>query len=117
MRNFKKRAMSAALGGVMAASVVLVGGSPAAAATCPSVAEPVTTGGKAKWTLECYRGALKVYGWVEDTRLDGKCARVDVDWHNSRQIWSRSACGFKERTNFDMKMDGTSGANVTLYIE
>ncbi|WP_372350802.1 hypothetical protein [Streptomyces sp. KL116D] len=34
MRNFKKKALSAVLGGVMAGGLLLAGGSPAAAASC-----------------------------------------------------------------------------------
>jgi len=115
VHNFKKRVMSAALGGVMAASIVLVGGSPAAAATCPSVAEPVITGAKAKWTLECYRGDLKVYGWLEDTRLDGKCAEVTVDPYPG-DTRRRQACGFNTRENFDITVEDETSAYVTLSL-
>ena len=76
MRNFKNRTLSAVLGGVMAGGLLLLGGSPAAAASCPSAAEPVVPGAKAKWTVACSGGYLKIYGWVEDTRRDGKCEGV-----------------------------------------
>ncbi|GAA2496938.1 hypothetical protein GCM10010393_31220 [Streptomyces gobitricini] len=114
MRDLKKKAFSALLGGVMAGGLLLVAGSPASAATCPSGAEPVVPGGKAKWTLACSGGTLSVYGWVEDTRRDGKCAKVTAKPSNSSNSFSRTACGKGERTNFDFKFAGTSSARVEL---
>ncbi|WP_327341397.1 hypothetical protein [Streptomyces europaeiscabiei] len=116
MRNFKNRTVSAVLGGVMTGGLLLLGGSPAAAASCPSAAEPVVPGAKAKWTVACSGGYLKIYGWVEDTRRDGKCAKVSVKPSNSDNWFSLAStvCGKGERTNFDYEYEGIRSAKVEL---
>ncbi|MEU2134877.1 hypothetical protein [Streptomyces sp. NPDC018352] len=101
---------------VLAAGLGLVTASPASAASCPSVAEPTISGAKARWTLSCSNGHLKVYGWVEDTSLDGRSALVDVAPGGDNHWRLVEADGRGERTNFDFSFPGTTTASVKLRL-
>ncbi|GAA1900557.1 hypothetical protein GCM10009716_08000 [Streptomyces sodiiphilus] len=113
MRKMKNAVISAMASGALAGGLLLAGGSPAAAASCPSGASPVIPGGKASWTLRCSGGQLSVYGWVEDTRRDGKCARVTV---RASSTQTRTACGKGQRSHFDWKFPNRTSATVTLSL-
>lgn len=106
--------MSAA---VLASGLALGTASPASAVTCPSAASPIAPGGSAHWEIRCIGKGVKVYGWVQDTRTDGKCATVSVQseggpgWYHMVE-----ACGSGTRENFDMLIPKAKGAKVWLRI-
>lgn len=95
--------------------MVLGTGGTASAATCPSASHPTTTGGEAKWTLTCDQGHLHVYGWVEDTLPDGRCARVTITPREERSR-TTSACGSGVRQNFDEVFVQEHTAEVRLRV-
>ncbi|WP_331763661.1 hypothetical protein OH738_40965 (plasmid) [Streptomyces hirsutus] len=100
---------------VLAAGLTLGAATPASAANCPSSATPKIPGGRAHWVLACRGNTLKVYGWVEDTRADGRDAFVEV-WpagHHWRMV---EASGMGNRTNFDFEFPGTNKASVYLRL-
>ena len=115
--------MSAVRTPVMAAlsPIVLAGGRPfgvagtASAATCPSTASPKIDGAIADWSLSCSGGAVQVSGWLEDTRMDGKCAMVRVVGGNG-EYRTKQACGSGVREQFDFTFGGTDSAQVRLAI-
>lgn len=78
---------------------------PGTQATCPDTLEPTVPGGEAKWSLSCKDGKVKVSGWVEDTRVDGKCAYVQFTPEgNGDGTWN--ACGAGERTDYSFTAKG-----------
>ncbi|MFI8307442.1 hypothetical protein ACIF80_29225 [Streptomyces sp. NPDC085927] len=105
----------------LVSAVVLAGGlavgaaGPASAATCPSSASPVISGAKAHWTLSCSGDGVKVYGWLEDTRMDGKCAVVRINAGNGAYR-TKSACSSGVREQFTFTFTGTDSAQVRLAI-
>ncbi|MEU2598485.1 hypothetical protein ABZ678_03805 [Streptomyces hirsutus] len=105
----------------LVSTVVLAGGlavgaaAPANAATCPSSASPVISGARAHWTLSCSGDGVKVYGWLEDTRMDGKCAVVRIDAGNG-DYRTKSACSSGVREQFSFTFAGTDSAQVRLAI-
>jgi hypothetical protein len=108
MSRFNKTVVSTMLGTALTGGLLMAGASPAAAATCPSGASPVINGAKASWTLRCSGGTLSVYGWVEDTRADGKCAKIIAMATVTSGPYRHdfSACGWGVRKNFDWKFQG-----------
>ncbi|MET9887382.1 hypothetical protein ABZZ20_30440 [Streptomyces sp. NPDC006430] len=118
MTVLKKTLRSAMAAAVLAAGLVLSTGTPANAATCPSSASPKIDGAQAHWTLSCTGGKykkLKVYGWVEDTRYDGKCAYVNIRTREG-SLAERRACDRGTRKNFDLTFYDEFAATVTLRI-
>ncbi|MFF0107841.1 hypothetical protein [Streptomyces hirsutus] len=105
----------------LVSAVVLAGGlavgaaGPASAATCPSSASPVISGARAGWTLSCPGDSVKVYGWLEDTRMDGKCAVVRINAGNG-DYRTKSACSSGVREQFSFTFAGTDSAQVRLAI-
>ncbi|MCG0284550.1 hypothetical protein [Streptomyces sp. PSAA01] len=66
--------------------------------------------------LSCSGDTLKVYGWVEDTRMDSRDALVEV-WPGGGHHWRLvDARGMGERTNFDFGFHGTTSASVKLRL-
>ncbi|WP_257980978.1 hypothetical protein [Streptomyces sp. CB02959] len=64
--------------------------------------------------LSCSGGTLKVYGWVEDTRVDGRDALVEV-WPGGGHHWRLvDARGMGERMNFEFP--GTTSASIKLRL-
>ncbi|MFB7763308.1 hypothetical protein [Streptomyces xiamenensis] len=117
MSALKKSYASALSAAVLASGLALGTASPASAATCPSEASPVVNGGKAHWKIACTSKGVKVYGWVQDTATDGRCATVTATsdggpgWINMVE-----ACGSGVRINFDWTIPGTKAAKVWLRI-
>ncbi|MFC9262241.1 hypothetical protein [Streptomyces hydrogenans] len=113
--TFRKMWGAALSATVLATGLALTAAGPAAASSCPSSASPVIPGAKAHWKLTCSGNTLKVYGWVEDTRMDDYCAFVfahtDNDQHDSADV-----CGWGNRTNFDMTFPRTRTAEVRLQL-
>ncbi|MFD6039714.1 hypothetical protein ACWDMR_31120 [Streptomyces althioticus] len=116
MSSLKNSLVSALSVAVLASGLALSTASPASAATCPSAASPVARGGKAHWTLACSNGGLKVYGWVQDTAMDGRCATVTATGNGVGWIDMVEACGSGVRENFDWFIPGTRSADVILRI-
>ncbi|MEU3901940.1 hypothetical protein [Streptomyces sp. NPDC045251] len=101
---------------VLAAGLSLGTAAPASAASCPSSASPKIPGARAHWVLSCSGDTLKVYGWVEDTRMDSRDALVEV-WPGGGHHWRLvDARGMGERTNFDFEFPGTTSASVKLRL-
>ncbi|MER6230954.1 hypothetical protein ABT169_17645 [Streptomyces sp. NPDC001616] len=116
MSALTKTLISAVSATVLAAGFGLATAVPAHAVSCPSSATPEITGAEAHWVLSCSGGALKVYGWVDDTLLDGRSAIVEVypgGGHHWRLVEARGA---GVRTNFDFRFPGTTSANVQLRL-
>lgn len=88
---------------------------PDLSAQCPTTLEPTIPGGAAKWTLECVSNGVKVYGWVEDTRADGQCARVDFATADGQTDWS-IACGWGDRTTFSTTFQDTRQVEGRLLL-
>ncbi|MET9674682.1 hypothetical protein ABZY68_16535 [Streptomyces sp. NPDC006482] len=98
-----------------AASLVVATGATASADRCPSSHSPRTDGAHAQWPLACDMGDVKVYGWVDDTRRDGKCAVVRID-PAAGQTREFEACGSGTRETFSVTFDDQNVAEVTLRL-
>ncbi len=73
---------------------------------CGDTFNPSVTGGKASWTLSCSGNNITIAGWVEDTKADGKCARVTAYFSNS-ETTTWKACPAGTRTNFSATKPGS----------
>ncbi|MFD7551464.1 hypothetical protein [Streptomyces sp. NPDC059816] len=100
---------------VLASGLTAGSAGPAHAATCPSSASPVIDGASAHWSLSCSGNNVTVSGWVHDTGMDGKCAKVRINAGNGRYE-DPDACGSGVRTNFSYKFKGTKSAQARLAI-
>ncbi|MGW7641738.1 hypothetical protein [Streptomyces decoyicus] len=112
-----KRTLTSVLSAtVLAAGLSLGTAAQASARSCPSSASPTIPGARAHWVLNCSGGNLKVYGWVEDIRRDGRDAVVEI-WPGGGHHWRLAvASGKGERTNFDYAFPGTTTASVRLHL-
>ncbi|WP_445528139.1 hypothetical protein [Streptomyces cyslabdanicus] len=54
-------------------------------------------------------------GWVQDTRMDGKCAVIRINAGNGAYK-TKSACGSGVREQFSFTFAGTKSAQVRLAI-
>ncbi|GGT27010.1 hypothetical protein GCM10010222_81020 [Streptomyces tanashiensis] len=106
---------AAAFSCVLAAGLVVATGATASADRCPSSRSPRINGAKAHWTLACDMGDVKVYGWVDDTSVDGKCAVVRIR-PAAGQTREFEACGFGTRETFSVTFDEQNVAEVTLRL-
>ncbi|MEU1693565.1 hypothetical protein [Streptomyces hirsutus] len=73
------------------------------------------SGARAHWTLSCPGDSVKVYGRLEDTRMDGKCAVVRINAGNG-DYRTKSACSSGVREQFSFTFAGTDSAQVRLAI-
>jgi hypothetical protein len=115
MSAVRKTVMSALSTLVLAGGLAVGAAGPASAATCPSTASPKIDGAIAGWSLSCSGGSVRVSGWLEDTRMDGKCALVRIVGGNG-EYRTRQACGSGVREQFDFTFAGTNEAQVRLAI-
>ncbi|POX44460.1 hypothetical protein C3489_36375 [Streptomyces sp. Ru71] len=118
MPAVRKTLTSAIAATILAAGMLFASGAPASAATCPSSSSPKTTGGEASWTMACVGEEgrdLKIYGWVEDTAPDNRCARVTIKTRQGRTA-ERTACGYGVRKQFSYEFDYEFGAAVKLSV-
>lgn len=99
----------------LVAGLVIGAGGVASAATCPSSAHPITTGGEASWTLSCSNGHLTVHGWVQDTLADNRCAYVTMTPQAERPR-TVTACGSGVRKNFSEPFVDEYRADVRLRV-
>ncbi|MFD8205831.1 hypothetical protein ACFV2S_05390 [Streptomyces sp. NPDC059695] len=115
MLKFPKALAAAAFSCVLAAGLVVATGATANADRCPSSRSPRINGAHAQWTLACDMGDVKVYGWVDDTSMDGKCAvvRIDPAAGRTREF---EACGSGTRETFSVTFDDQNVAEVTLRL-
>jgi invasion protein IalB len=109
----KRAALSLALGTALASGLLMATAPTAAAASCPSSWEPTVPGAKGKWTLSCKNGALSINGWIEDTRADGRCARLQIETAKGTRE-TITACGKGTRTNFQKVYRNESSATLLL---
>ncbi|MCN9240411.1 hypothetical protein NGF19_06320 [Streptomyces sp. RY43-2] len=100
---------------VIAGGLALGAAGQASAASCPSSASPKISGAEAHWDLRCSGNNLTVSGWVEDTRMDGKCAVVRISAGNGayRKV---SACNSGVRKSFNFTFAKTKSAQLRLAI-
>ncbi|MFE9635794.1 hypothetical protein [Streptomyces sp. NPDC006463] len=115
MLRIPKALAPAALTCALAAGLVIATGAPASADRCPSSRSPKIDGAQAHWTLACDTGDVKIYGWVDDTRRDGKCAvvRIRPAAGEAREF---QACGSGTRETFSVTYDDQNVAEVTLRL-
>ena len=83
--------------------------------TCPSHAEPSTSGGQAAWTVECSGGKVFVDGWVKDTEADGKCAYVKAIMGGQEFHTDPPACPKGTVRQYHWSASGNI-ADVYLYV-
>ncbi|WP_267713707.1 hypothetical protein [Streptomyces sp. CoH17] len=111
-----RKTVTSALSAVLLAGGLALGvAAPANAAACPSSAAPKIDGAEASWTLRCSGGKVKVSGWVEDTRTDGKCAVVRIVGGNG-QTKRAEACNSGVRKQFSHSFAGTNKAEARLAL-
>ncbi|RZQ65990.1 hypothetical protein [Amycolatopsis suaedae] len=92
-------------------------GTPGVLGACPDTGNEVRVrGGYAEWDITCEGGKVYVRGYVKDTALDGKCARVKAKNMNSSTTKRKSACGFGEARKFDFNLGKGKGAKVYLTV-
>jgi hypothetical protein len=115
MSAVRKTLMSALSTVVLAGGLAVGAAGTASAATCPSSASPKISGAEASWTLRCSGGSVRVSGWLEDTRMDGKCAVVRGVGGNGESR-SKKACGSGVREQFSYTFAGTNKAELRLAI-
>ncbi|MDP5314390.1 hypothetical protein [Streptomyces poriferorum] len=113
MSAARKTITSAVSVAVLAAGLALGTAGPASAATCPSSASPVINGASAGWTLRCSGNNVTVSGWLQDTRADGKCAKVRINAGNGAYK-PKTACSSGVREQFTFTFNGTKTAQVRL---
>ncbi|MCX4966866.1 hypothetical protein OHA98_18895 [Streptomyces sp. NBC_00654] len=98
---------------LLAAGLALGTVGPANAAACPSSASPVIDGASAHWSLRCSGGDVTVAGWLQDTRTDGRCAKVRINAGNG-EYKAKAACNSGVRNSFTYTFKRTSSAQVRL---
>ncbi|MEU2599859.1 hypothetical protein [Streptomyces hirsutus] len=92
---------------------------PAAADTCGGGARNSSVdGASARYWLHCNEGGnLIVWGWVDDTAMDGKCAELFFRFpDNPNYTTTERACGSGERNNFRRVFHDTRRANIYLRL-
>ncbi|MFI8437367.1 hypothetical protein ACIGJO_27230 [Streptomyces sp. NPDC079020] len=115
MSAVRKTLTSAVTTSLLAAGLALGTAGPANAATCPSSASPVIDGASAHWSLRCSGGDVTVAGWLQDTRTDGKCAKVRISAGNG-EYKATTACNSGVRNSFTYTFKRTASAEVRLAI-
>ncbi|MDG9721667.1 MULTISPECIES: hypothetical protein [unclassified Streptomyces] len=111
-----RKTITSALSAVLLAGGLALGvAAPASAATCPSSASPKIGGAEASWTLRCSGGKVTVSGWVEDTRMDGKCAVVRIVGGNGVTKQAK-ACNSGVRKQFSHSFAGVKKAEARLAL-
>ncbi|MER8161868.1 hypothetical protein [Streptomyces sp. NPDC094472] len=115
MSAIRKSITSVVSATILAGGLAIGVAGPASAATCPSSASPVIDGASASWTLRCSGGGVKVSGWLQDTRMDSKCAVVRINAGNGAYR-TKSACSSGGREQFSFTFARTNSAQVRLAI-
>jgi hypothetical protein len=107
MTRIKKLSAMGAGAVVLAGGAVLGLSGSAAAGTCGESFDPHVTGAKAYWEINCRGGNATITGWVEDTKADGKCAKVTAVI-NGDEVRSNAACPKGDREEFSWTSRGSS---------
>ncbi|MFF8592272.1 hypothetical protein ACF061_12620 [Streptomyces sp. NPDC015220] len=112
----RKPVVSLLTAAALAAGLAFAAASPASAVPCGTKDTSTTIdGGKAGYTLFCTgRNRSSLSGWVEDTRIDGKCAYLRIE-PRTGSPFLRKACDYGTRKNFHADLDSDSAA-IRLYI-
>ncbi|MEU5655612.1 hypothetical protein ABZ802_08350 [Streptomyces sp. NPDC047737] len=106
--------LTSALTAIALAGGLAVGASDTAHAdTCNADRTAKISGAEAAWSLTCTSTGVKLSGWLEDTRTDGRCAKVRIVGGNGTPE-SKEACGSGTREQFDFTFNGTNKAQVRL---
>lgn len=71
-------------------------------------------GASAGWTLRCSGNNVTVSGWLQDTRADGKCAKVRINASKNGAYKPKTACSSGVREQFTFTFNGTKTAQVRL---
>ncbi|MFI1828171.1 hypothetical protein ACH41E_17240 [Streptomyces sp. NPDC020412] len=100
---------------VLAGGIAVGAAGPANAATCPHTASPLINGASAHWTLSCSGNNVTMSGWVQDTKADGKCAKVRINAGNGAHQ-APTACGSGVRKPFKFTFQGTKKAEGRLAV-
>ncbi|MFE7427400.1 hypothetical protein ACF1BP_29365 [Streptomyces sp. NPDC014735] len=109
-----RKALTSLLSAIVLAGGLAVGAAGQAnAATCNTSKEAKIDGAQASWSLTCTNKGVRVSGWVEDTRTDGKCAVVRVVGGGTQK--TKKACSSGVREQFDFTFSGKK-AEVRLAI-
>jgi hypothetical protein len=84
---------------------------------CGKTFNPDVPGAKAYWEVQCTSKSVRISGWVEDTRADGKCAKVKAiyDDDNDSTYYSRAACPKGERQTFTSPYRPGNSVSAYLY--
>jgi hypothetical protein len=117
----RRRLLGAALGVAVLGTALATTASPASAAAISCYAGYQTAIGGETQYFTCYSGnrPTRVYGWVRDTKSDGKCVWVRVTWYrayDSPTNDSGHACPNGTTLQFDFSMSGADSAGKTLII-
>jgi hypothetical protein len=82
--------------------------------TCGGIYNPVIGAGKAHWELSCRDGKITVSGYVQDTRADSQCVKVQAMFEGGITEYSHAACPKGDKRNFSWAHPG-SIADVQLF--
>ncbi|GLF95233.1 hypothetical protein [Streptomyces yaizuensis] len=115
MSAFRRSVVSVLSSVVLAGGLAVGAAGPASAAGCPSSASPVINGASAHWSLRCANGKLLVSGWVQDTSMDGKCAKVRIHPNEGLPKFP-TACSSGVRQSFSYEFPGAERADVRLAV-
>jgi hypothetical protein len=118
MGNLRKSIASITATAALTGGLVVLNAAPAAAAVCPASMSPIINGARAHWKLACKGRDVSVSGWLEDTRLDGKCAQIAFDPGAEKGgIWFANACGSGTRENYNFLFRGTHIVRGYLQLD
>jgi hypothetical protein len=110
--------LSKKLAGVVAGAALISAGyvvtaPPASAAPCPGAHDVFISGGESHYSLTCLsNGRVRVSGNYTDTRADGRCVQVRIDFGN-RSVTTARACPSGQTREFSetgTRINGTSNA-------
>ncbi|MBB5808299.1 hypothetical protein F4560_008067 [Saccharothrix ecbatanensis] len=101
----------------IAVTDVVANGEIVAMGGCGQTFNPDVPGAKAYWQVECTSTQVRISGWVEDTRADGKCAKVKAtfDDDNNSTFYSSAACPKGERESFTSSYRRGNSVSAYLY--
>jgi hypothetical protein len=116
MSIVRKTLTSVVSAALLAGGLLVCAAGPASAAGCGDRRDAQIGGAAASWTLTCAKSgrSVRVKGYVEDTRVDGKCAVVRITAGNGHK--APKACGAGKRTHFDYTFKGATTARGRLAL-
>ncbi|MEU3274456.1 hypothetical protein ABZ639_26740 [Saccharomonospora sp. NPDC006951] len=78
---------------------------------CGDGFSPDVRGGRAAWNITCANGVLRVQGWVQDTKADGKAAELYGTWGDGKSFQTVRAGGVGKIKRFDRSRDADTVNN------